>query len=177
METCIIEGCENKREARGWCKKHYEKWWRNGDPFAGFEKKHKDGEGYINQDGYRIMETNGTRKREHVAIIEQALGHPIPKKAETHHVDGKRSHNVNSNLVLCNSRAYHMLLEIRTRAYRACGHAGWRKCQYCQQYDKQENMYAHPSESRFRHRACFNEYRMTRKRNIHEETTMQTRTK
>lgn len=33
--TCSIEGCGLKSRARGFCKKHYKKWVRYGDPLAG----------------------------------------------------------------------------------------------------------------------------------------------
>lgn len=33
--TCSIEGCERPRKARGWCKSHWQRWSRTGDPGAG----------------------------------------------------------------------------------------------------------------------------------------------
>jgi group I intron endonuclease len=33
--TCIIPGCPNLQKARGWCRKHYTKWYRHGDPLHG----------------------------------------------------------------------------------------------------------------------------------------------
>lgn len=32
QSTCSIDGCENKKLARGWCRLHYDRWWRWGDP-------------------------------------------------------------------------------------------------------------------------------------------------
>lgn len=29
---CTIEDCERERYARGWCNKHYLRWWKHGDP-------------------------------------------------------------------------------------------------------------------------------------------------
>lgn len=34
MNVCSIGGCTNKIEARGWCKKHWQRWWKHGDPIA-----------------------------------------------------------------------------------------------------------------------------------------------
>ena len=31
-KTCSIENCQEKHEARGWCKKHYLRWYKHGDP-------------------------------------------------------------------------------------------------------------------------------------------------
>lgn len=31
---CSIEDCEGSVEARGWCRKHYGRWYRHGDPLA-----------------------------------------------------------------------------------------------------------------------------------------------
>ena len=30
--TCSIEGCEGTAVGRGWCRKHYTRWWNHGDP-------------------------------------------------------------------------------------------------------------------------------------------------
>lgn len=68
---------------------------------------------------------------EHILVAEKALGHPLPNKAEVHHVDQNRSNNTNSNLVVCQNSAYHKLLHVRMRAKRECGHADWRKCPMC----------------------------------------------
>lgn len=29
--ACSIEGCDKPARARGWCRTHYDRWWRNGD--------------------------------------------------------------------------------------------------------------------------------------------------
>ena len=75
---------------------------------------------------------------EHILIAEKALGKPLPKGAEVHHY-GKR--NDNTKLVICQDHAYHMLLHRRMRAIEACGYASWRKCLFCKQYDKPENLH------------------------------------
>jgi hypothetical protein len=33
--TCSIEGCEKAADTRGWCRAHYKRWLRLGDPLAG----------------------------------------------------------------------------------------------------------------------------------------------
>lgn len=39
METCAISGCSGKTVGRGWCRKHYGRWHRTGDPlFVHYEQ-------------------------------------------------------------------------------------------------------------------------------------------
>lgn len=88
---------------------------------------------YVRQPTKRYVE-------EHVAIVERVLGKLLPPTAEVHHVDGDRDKNANRNLVVCQDHKYHMLLEVRTRAFRACGHADWRRCYICKKWDCPENL-------------------------------------
>ena len=39
MKTCSIEDCDKKHYAKGWCKKHYKRWHKYGDPL--FVKQHR----------------------------------------------------------------------------------------------------------------------------------------
>ena len=74
----------------------------------------KAGKGYID-----LRQGDGSYKREHIVIAERALGHPLPPKAQVHHVNEVRSDNRNTNLVICENQAYHALLHRRMRARRA----------------------------------------------------------
>lgn len=37
QRICSVEGCESpvRVKSRGWCSKHYQRWWKHGDPLAG----------------------------------------------------------------------------------------------------------------------------------------------
>ena len=60
-------------------------------------------------------------ERVHRLIAAEALGHPLLKGAEVHHVDGDKANNAHRNLVICQDRAYHLLLHARARILRAGG--------------------------------------------------------
>lgn len=95
-----------------------------------------------NRYGYITIQIPGERhaRFEHVIIAEQALGHALPETVDVHHVNGVRDDNRNCNLVICQDRAYHMLLHQRQRALEACGDPNARRCMYCSGYDRQENI-------------------------------------
>lgn len=99
-------------------------------------------------------------KYEHIEVAERALGKPLPGGAQVHHVNEIKTDNRGCNLVICPSRAYHILLHYRTKAYDACGHADWCKCTYCKQYDDPNNLTrrepygARNRGVRYLHKAC-----------------------
>lgn len=120
---------------------------RKGYVYAWMPKHHRaDTKGYV---------------PEHVLVVEKALGKPVPSNVEIHHVNEDGTDNSHGNLVACESRGYHKLLHQRLRAYRACGHAHWRKCQFCRQYDDPARLY---TGGRVYHRSCENKYDRQRKR-------------
>lgn len=70
---------------------------------------------------------------EHVVIAEAALGKALPVGAEVHHVNGDKTDNRSSNLVICPSKAYHKLLHRRIRIRAAGGDPNLDKiCSKCQ---------------------------------------------
>lgn len=87
----------------------------------------------------------------HVAIVEKILGKRLPKGAQVHHWNEKKTDNRPANLVVCPSAAYHNLLHKRTRAYDACGHADWLKCHICKQHDDPIRLVIRPYKTTTRH--------------------------
>ena len=100
---------------------------------------HKDSLGYV---------------REHILITEKVLGKSLPANAVVHHINRKTGDNILSNLVLCESQSYHLLLHQREKALRECGHVGWRKCCICHQRDDPSNLYINPCNRVALHRKC-----------------------
>ena len=143
MKTCSVAGCSGKTVSRNLCNAHYKLFRRKGTLDRVNRKK---GTGTIHPGTGRIyIGVNGKVKLQHVYIAETALGHSLPKGAQVHHVDENCQNNTPSNLVICPDQAYHSLLHQRTDALDACGHADWKKCRYCQQWDEPKNMYVHPA--------------------------------
>lgn len=91
-------------------------------------------------DGYRMRYAPDHPKTsdkgyvmEHVLIAEDAIGRVLPEGAVVHHVDGDRTNNVNSNLVVCEDQKYHMLLHVRARVIAAGGDPDLHKvCPTCE---------------------------------------------
>jgi hypothetical protein len=45
----------------------------------------------------------------------------------------------------------------------ACGHADWRKCRYCKEYDDAKNLYVSPDKKYSYHKLCHAKYQLERK--------------
>lgn len=83
--------------------------WRGG--------RHVNSEGYI-----RVLTDNG-RRHEHRVIAEKALGRKLKPYEIVHHIDGDRTHNVNTNLLVCD-RTYHKYLHNEMSRLYALEHFG-----------------------------------------------------
>ena len=166
MKTCSIEGCYSKATRKEMCQKHYRRVKVHGDPFKTNRGQKSDGTSYITSHGY--VRTNRMKKCEHILVAEKALGHELPDKALVHHWDRDKTNNNNNNLVICPSQKYHKLLHQRMDSLDACGHADWRKCWMCQQYDDPENLFI--GERKVHHPHCENkrqrEAAKMRKKNV-----------
>ena len=81
----------------------------------------------------------------------EVLGRELKlQEAVHHHTDG--------TLIICQDQAYHSLLHQRMDALKACGHADWRKCWYCSEYDDSSNLYIARNKKGVWHRKCRNRY-------------------
>ena len=160
MKTCSIPECNRKHYANNLCKTHYTQLRRDGH----FHKitRREQGTGSIIKGGYVRIKQFNTSKLQHIRTAEKALGKPLPKEADIHHIDGDPANNNPRNLVICPSRAYHMLIHKRQRALGECGNADWLKCYICKKYDAPGNMYVRKSGSG-RHRECHNADRRVKK--------------
>jgi hypothetical protein len=88
--------------------------------------------------GYISKRGNGTF--EHRDVAERVLGRALIRPEEVHHVNGDKTDNSATNIVICPDRAYHMLIHQREDALKASGHADWLKCPVCKTYDDPKNL-------------------------------------
>jgi hypothetical protein len=152
--NCSIDGCNGQGGRRGFCNLHYRRLMKHGDPLKSINRKIGDGTPHIS--GYWVYEINKRTVLRHVLKAEKVLGKRLPKGAEVHHFDGDRGNDENNNLVICQDKAYHMLLHARKRAKDACGHADWVKCQICKEYGPVGEVSVYKSMKV--HLPCWNEY-------------------
>ena len=107
MKHCSIEDCEKRHYARGWCKRHYDRWRKHGDPLgaayqgpeAAFlakteplvgEPAHTIWKGATDRYGYGSLRVNGRSVKAHRYAWERANG-PIPDGMFIDHACHERS--------------------------------------------------------------------------------------
>lgn len=96
---CSVEGCERPKSRREWCKMHYQRWYRNGDPLWVPMTREQRIDSHIdrqpggcwlwtaavNDSGYGVTTTDGARyAMAHRAVYEIHVG-PIPEGLHLDH--------------------------------------------------------------------------------------------
>jgi hypothetical protein len=126
----------------------------------GVDKPNWNGGRKLSKDGYvLILSPDHPRSckgyiPEHIVVVERVLGKPLPLGAMVHHSNKIRIDNRPSNLVICQDNDYHQLVHQRMRAFKASGHADWRKCSYCKEYSPIDRVIL--SQHHAYHRDCMN---------------------
>lgn len=94
---CSLESCERPALTDGLCQTHYRRRLRGDENWAApIVARAADGEGHVNDDGYRVISVNGRPKLEHRHLVEELLGRPLLRTESVHHVNGDRLANKTS---------------------------------------------------------------------------------
>lgn len=116
---------------------------------------------FIDKDGYVRVRGEGRNRLEHRLVIESALGRPLTKTEVVHHINGVKTDNRAENLLVC-SASQHREIHASQDAKAKCGHADWRMCIYCHQYDDQANLSVVKKNQSCYHKACAATYQQNR---------------
>jgi hypothetical protein len=125
--------------AKGWVKGEPRKYVNHHNVTAGGDHAPNwKGGKRKHQAGYVIVSTGiNTKEFEHRINAKAQNGGELPDGAIVHHLNHRSD---NTSVLICSSHAEHRMIHVRENAFRECGHADWRKCHYCHQWDDPANL-------------------------------------
>jgi hypothetical protein len=116
---------------------------KTGIRFRSGRKPRKSTHGY--EELYMPWHPNSSANgyiRTHVWVMSRMIGGPVPDGYQVHHMDGNKTNNAPSNLMLC-TPTDHTRMHILMDAFASCGNPHWRKCRFCGKYDDTSAMVTH----------------------------------
>lgn len=63
--------------------------------------------GFVDKAGYALIEDSGTKRKEHIVVMERNLGRKLLGSEKVHHIDTRKTNNALSNLHLYDSQKEH----------------------------------------------------------------------
>ena len=117
---CLVDGCPNNKFARGWCKTHYHRWYRHGDPTRVLAPEERanwrggrtlSGSGYVevliprDDPLFPVMAMRGRKGYglEHRVVMSRHIGRALLSTETVHHINGDKQDNRLENLELWSS--------------------------------------------------------------------------